>query len=67
MSNGIVGLNIPRILRVITIWDEVLFKLGVSFDRLVIRNKVFSDSIHRIDTHIDVVIKVPEVHSSVIF
>ena len=38
------------------IWDEVLFKVRVSFDGLVSRNKVFSESIHLIDTYIDVVV-----------
>ena len=67
MSNIFVGLIIPRIGRVITIWDKVFFKLRVTFDRLVSRKKVFSYSIHYIDTHIDVVVKVLEVHSSVDF
>ena len=67
MSKGIVGLSIPRIGRVITIGDEVLFKLRVSFDGLVSRKKVLSESIHIIETHIDVVVEVLEVRSSVFF
>ena len=52
---------IPRIGRVIMIWDEVLFKLRVYFDGLVIRKKVLSESSHRNETHIYVVIEVLEV------
>ena len=51
----------------INIWYKVLFKLGVSFGGLVTRKKVFLESSHRIDTHIDVVIQFLEVHSSVSF
>ena len=46
---------------------KVFFKLRVTFDGLVSRKKVFSNSIHYIDTHIDVVVEVLEVHSSVDF
>ena len=46
---------------------KVLFKLRVDFYGLVSRKKVFSDSIHCVETHIDVVVKVLEVHSSVDF
>ena len=42
----------------IAIWDEVFFKLRLSFDELVIRKEVLSESIHRIERHIDVVIEV---------
>ena len=52
---------------VITIWDEVFFKIRVYFDGMISRKKVFSESSHRIDTHIDVVVEVIEVHSSVSF
>ena len=45
LSKGSVGLSIPRILRVIPIWDEVLFKLRVSFDGLVSIKKVLSEYI----------------------
>ena len=50
---GSVCLSIPIIVRVITIWDKVFFKLRVYFDGLVCRKKVLSESIHGIDTHID--------------
>ena len=39
----------------LAIWDEVFFKLGVSFDGLVIRKEVFSESSHHIEIHLDVV------------
>ena len=64
MSKGVVGVSIPRIGRVITIWYKVLFKLRVSFDGLVSRKKVLSESSHRILTNIDVVVEVLEAHSS---
>ena len=67
MYEGIVGIRVPRIRTVIMIWDEIFFKLRVSFYGLVRRKKVLSDSIHRIDKHIDVVVEVIEVHSSVAF
>ena len=51
----------------IAIWDKVLFKLIVSFDGLVIGKEVLSDSSHRIETHLDVVIEVLEIQSSVSF
>ena len=60
-------LEIPRIGRVVTIWDEVFCKLRVSFDGLVTRKKVLSESSHRIETHIYVVVEVIEVQSSVSF
>ena len=50
----------------ITIWDEVLFKLRVSFDGMVIRKEVFCEYSHRIDTHLDVVKEVLEIQSSVL-
>ena len=64
MSKISVGLMIQRIGRVITIWDEVFFKLIVSFDGLVIRKRVFSESCHRIETHIGVVLEILEVQGS---
>ena len=51
----------------IAIWDKVLFKLRVSFDGLVTRKEIFSDSSHRIERHIDVVKEVLEIQSSVSF
>ena len=67
MSKGSLYLNILIIVRVITIWDEVFFKLRVSFDELVSSKKVLSESSHRIETHLDVVVEVLEVQSSVSF
>ena len=67
MSKLIVGMSIPRIGRVIMIWDEVFFKIGVSFDGQVSRKKVFSELSQRIDTHLDVVVEVLEVQRSVTF
>ena len=49
------------------IWDGVFFKLRVSFYGLVSSKKVFSESSHRIETNIDVVLEALEVHSSVTF
>ena len=67
MSKGSVGLCIPRIGRVIPIWDKLFFKLRVSFYGLVSRKKVFSESSRRIETHLNVVLEVLEVQSSVAF
>ena len=64
---GNVYLDIPGIGKVITIWDEVFYKLRVSFDGLVKRKEVFSQSSNRIDEHIDVVIEVIEIQISVSF
>ena len=51
----------------ITIWDEVLFYIRVYFYGLVIRKKVFLDSIHLIETHLDLVVEVLELQSSAAF
>ena len=67
MSKESIYLKIPRIGRVITIWDEVLFKLIVYFDVLVSRKKFFLESINRINTHLDMVVEVLEVQRSVYF
>ena len=67
VSKGSVGLIIPKIGRVITVWDEVFFKLRMSLYGLLISKKVFSVSSHLIETHIDVVVEVLEVQSSVAF
>ena len=53
--------------RLITIWYEVFFKLRVSFDGLVTRNEVFSESIHRIEALLDVVVEILEIQSSFSF
>ena len=55
---GSVYLDIPGIGRVIALWDEVFFKLRVSFDGLSTSKEVFSDSSHRIEAHLDVVLEV---------
>ena len=67
MSKVSVYMNIPRIGRVITIKDEVLFKLRVYFDGLIIRKKILFYSSNQIDTHLDVVVEVFEVQISVTF
>ena len=51
----------------IAIWDKVFLKLIVSFDGLVIRKEVFSESSHRIERHIDVVKEILEIQSSISF
>ena len=51
----------------ITIWDEILLKLRVSFDGLLSRKKVFLESSHRVETHLDMVVEVLEVQISVSF
>ena len=67
MSKESVYLNIPIIGRVITIWEILFCKIRVSIDGLVTKNKFLLESIHRIDTHIDVVVEVIKVGSSVSF
>ena len=67
MSKGVVYLVIPGIGRVIKIWDKAFFKLSVSFDGQVIRKKVYLESSNLIERHIDVVIEVLEIQSSVTF
>ena len=67
MSKVSVSLIIPRIGGVITIWDKLFFKIRVSFDELVIIIKVLLEPNHGIETHIDVVLEVHEVHISVAF
>ena len=67
MSKGSVYLYIPGIVRVIAIWDEVLFNLRVYFDGLVTMKDVLSDSNHRIEAHNDVVIEVLDIHIIVSF
>ena len=67
MSKGSVYLDIPGIGRVIAIWDEVSVKIRFSFDGLVTRKEVLSESSNRIEAHIDVAIEVLNIHSSVSF
>ena len=58
---------IPGIGRVIEIWDEVLFKIRVSFDGLVTRKEVLLEYSNHIEAHLDVVIEVLEINSSISF
>ena len=67
MSKVSVYLNIPIIERVITIWEEVLFKRIVSVGGLVCMKKVLLESINRVETHLDVFVVVLEFQSSVSF
>ena len=60
-------MNILIMGRLITIWDEIFCKLIVSVDRRVTRKNFLSDSSHRIETHLDVVVEVIKVQSSVSF
>ena len=53
--------------RIITIWDKVFFKFRVSFDVMVSREKVLSESFHRIETYLDVVVEFIYNHISVSF
>ena len=67
MSKEGVYLEIPGLGRVIAILDKVFFKLRVSFDGLVIRKEVFSESSNRIERHLDVVKEFLYIQSSVSF
>ena len=67
MSKGGVYLDIPGVGGVIAIWEKSLFKLRVSFDGQVIRKKFYLESSHRIERHLDVVIEILEIQSSVSF
>ena len=49
------------------IWHEVFFKLRVSSDGLVSREKVLSECSKRIETHLDVFVEFLEVHISAAF
>ena len=49
------------------IWDGLFFKIRVYFDGLVSRKKVFLESSHLIDTHLDVVVELLDFHSSFAF
>ena len=67
MSKGSVYLDITGIGRVTEICDEVFFKIRVSFDGLVTRKEVLSESSKRIAAYLDVVIEFLEIHSSASF
>ena len=51
----------------IAIWDKVFFKLRVSFDGLLIRKDLLSESSHCIETNLDVVKEFLDINSSVSF
>ena len=51
----------------IEIWDKSFYKIRVYCDGQVIRKKVYLESSCRIERHIDVVIEVLEIHSSLSF
>ena len=67
MYKRIIYIYFTRIGRAITTWNEVFFKLGVSFDVLVIRKEVLLDFILRIETYPDVVVEFIELQRSVTF
>ena len=45
----------------------IFVKFGVLFDLMVCRKEVFSESIHRIETHLDLFLEIIEVQSSIAF
>ena len=67
MSKGSVYLNITIIGRAVTIWDELFCKLRVSIDGLETRKRVLLEYSNRIETHLDVVVEVLKVHTSVYY
>ena len=67
MSNGVVYLAISFEGDVIGIWDNVFFKIIVLIDVQEIRKEVFSEFSYCIERHIDVVIEILEIQSSVSF
>ena len=58
---------ITIIRKLVTISDEVFFKIRVSFDGMVNIKKVFLESNHWIEAHIYVVVEVLEFQSSINF
>ena len=54
-------MRIKEIVRVRKIWDEVLLKIRVYFDGLIIRKRLFLEFSHHIYTHLDVFVEVIEV------
>ena len=67
MNKGSVYLDITGIGRVIMILYEVFCKPRVSFDGMVTRKEVLSESSHLSETHLDVVVEVLEIQSSITF
>ena len=51
----------------ISIWDEVFLKLRVSFDGLLTRKEVLSESSNLIEAHLDVVVEVLDIQSILSF
>ena len=49
----------------IAIWEEVFLKIRVSFYGLVSRKKVLLESSHHIEIHLDVIVEVLELQSSI--
>ena len=49
------------------IWNEVLAKIRVSSYGMVRSKEFFSESIHCIEAHLDMIAEILEVHSSVSF
>ena len=49
------------------IWDELIFKIRVSFDGLVIRKKVLFYSVRSIEIHLGLFVEIIEVQISVYF
>ena len=67
MEKLIACLPITIILRVITIWNEVLLNLGLLFRVLVSKKEAFYQSSNYIETHFDMVVENIGVHRSVSF
>ena len=67
MSKGVVYLAIPGVGAVIGICDNVFFKIIVLLDVQEIRKKVYSEFSDSMERHIDVVIEILEIQSSVSF
>ena len=49
------------------IWHKLFVKFGVLFDVMVCSKEVFSESIHRIETHLDLFVENIEVQISIAF
>ena len=60
-------MEIPGVGDVIAIWYKALFKLRFIFDGQVISKKVYLESSHRIERHLDVIIEVLEIQISFSF
>ena len=67
MSNGVVYLAISFEGDVIGFWDNVFFKIIVLLDGQEIRKEMFSEFSYHIESHLDVVIEILEIQSSVSF